>query len=44
MLTTQAVRREIVTATKKLRTKVITASMNSSLDEVASTYALIQVS
>ena len=44
MLTTQAVRRKIVTATKKLRTKVITASINSSLDEVASTYALIQVS
>lgn len=44
MLTTQAVRRKIVTATKKLRTKVITDSMNSSLDEVASTYALIQVS
>lgn len=44
MLTTQAVRRKIVTATKKLRTKVKTASMNSSLDEVASTCALIQVS
>lgn len=44
MLTTQAVSRKIVTATKKLRTKVKTASMNSSWDEVASTYALIQVS